>query len=272
MTTEVASARWLTDPNGSGPLLAFVHGLEDGWESWLPLVSRLDPEYRCVALDMPWRAGNAYDWLASGTPADWVCAGLSEIDERVDVVVGHSFGSNALLEYLATELRASVAGIGAAVLTAPFFRPPDLPVTWKVFDRSRRQFHAQIREGVRSKLGVRVDKIHPDVLEAMLAKTLDRIGMLGFLTVFRQYVSSADLPLADVCVPTLVVAGADDPSLGSRAVVALSDAMPRARVHIEEGCDHFFHVRQPEALAALVADVVATALARRREPSESAAS
>jgi pimeloyl-ACP methyl ester carboxylesterase len=199
---------------------------------------------------MPWRAGNDYRWRGRRSAASWLASALDQLDEPVSALVGHSFGSNAVLELLAADDRPPFA---AAVLTSPFFCPPQLRVTWKVFEQARRNFTHQVREGLRARLGSRVAAMEGEVLEAMMAKAIDRIGPAGFLAAFDQFVSTADLRLANVTVPTLVLGGGSDPTLGWRDAAALARAMPSAIVVIEEGYDHFCHVRQVMEVARRIA-------------------
>jgi pimeloyl-ACP methyl ester carboxylesterase len=124
---------------GEGPLVVLAHGLEDEWRSWGPLVDRLAGHWRCVALDLPWRAGNDYRWRAEGSPGEWLASGLRALGEQPALVIGHSFGANAALEALAHPAPPPTA---AAVLAAPFFRVPGTRVTWEVFERSRAQLDA----------------------------------------------------------------------------------------------------------------------------------
>jgi pimeloyl-ACP methyl ester carboxylesterase len=239
------SARWLTRREGPGPVVAVVHGMEDSWQSWGPLVGALEPAWRAVALDLPWRAGNDYQWRRTGRPGRYLAEALAAIGP-VDGVIAHSFGANAVLEAMADGLLDGFAG---AVLAAPFYRPPDLPVTWTLFEQSRAHFERHMREGLRVRLGERAERLDPDVLGAMVAKTVDRIGPAGFLAVFDQFTSTPSLDLSTVKIPTLVLAGVGDPSLSRRRADALAAAMPLARIVVQEGYDHFCHVRQAADMA-----------------------
>lgn len=228
------------------PVVALVHGLEDGPASWQPLMRLADPGWRFVPLEMPWRAGNDYGWRRRRSPGGWLAEALDGLDGPAVAVVGHSFGANAVLELLASDHPPKMA---AAVLAAPFFLPSDVPISWQVFDRARENFDRQIADGLVLRLGHRAAGMDADVLQAMIAKTVDRIGPAGFLAVFNQFIATAELPLREVTVPTLVLAGRGDPSLGKRRAAAMADAMPAATVEIEDCYDHFCHVRQGAKVA-----------------------
>jgi pimeloyl-ACP methyl ester carboxylesterase len=238
-----------------GPLVVLAHGMEDSWRGWLPLAGRLPAHWRVVALDLPWRAGNDYAWRRRSSSGQYLAEALDLVDAVPDALVAHSYGANATLEL--------AAGRGyplppEAVLLCPLYRPPETPVSWQVFDRSRRNFDRHIRDGVRVRLGGRAARMEPDVLESMMIKTLARVGPAGFLTAFDAFVASADLPLRQLPLSALILAGGADPTLSMRAAGALGEAMA-ATVVVEPDYDHFCHVRRPAAVAGRIVDFLASA-------------
>jgi len=235
-----------------GPCAVFAHGIEDSWRTWTRLARCLGPRWRSIALDLPWRAGNDYRWRWSGTPADWVGAGLDALDDLSFVLVGHSFGGNAALVRLAAgEPRAT-----AAVLVAPFFRPAEAAVTWRTFERSREAFERQIGDGMRLRLR---SATPPDVFEVMLTRTCERIGPVGFLTVFEQYLASGHLALSQVDVPALILAGAADPGMLRPHLEVLASRLPRGAIACGADFDHFCHIRKAPEVAQAIEDVAAEA-------------
>ncbi|MFE2492817.1 alpha/beta fold hydrolase [Streptomyces scopuliridis] len=241
-------------PGSAGPVVALVHGLEGSGDSWRPLVEAFTG-CRAYALDLPWRAGNPYRWRQHGTPADWLRQALDLVPEPVDVLLGHSFGSNAVLEHLATPHGTHVPS--AAVLLAPFYRPESLTVDWPLHDAALAGFRRVIADGVRVGLGERARTMDPDVLSAMVATALERIGPVGFLSLFLQFVGTTELALADVTVPTLVLAGQHDESLAGNRATALAAAMPAATVRQHVHYGHFCHAEQTGDVAAEIAAFLA---------------
>ena len=237
--------RELTPQRSEGPLVIFAHGLEDSWESWLPMTGRLHPTWQAVALDLPWRPGNSYGWRRRPS-ASWLAEGLDRVGRRPDVVVAHSYGANAILELLCTGDERLPDPV---MLICPLYRPPDVVITWRVFERARRAFEEHIRDSLRSRLGTRLTKMPPDVVEIMISKAVDRIGPSGFLAVFEQFCTSASLRLADVTAEVLVLAGGSDPTLSPQAAGVLAAAMPRARLSVDHDYDHFCYVRRPTEVA-----------------------
>lgn len=244
----IGPARVLRAGRAGGPRLVLVHGLEDGWASWRDLAAAVGPQWQVAALDLPWRSGGDYRWRHSAA-ADWLAQALDDLGDPPDVLLAHSFGANAAMDLMA-------AGDGrpgrAAVLICPLYRPPGAPVTWRTLDRARTNFERHIRDGVRAKLGERASGIGPDVLEAMMAKALDRVGPMGLLTAFERYIASAGLTLDAISQRVLVLGGAHDPTLSAEAAHTLGAGIPSATVQIDVGFDHFCHIREPVGVLAHV--------------------
>ncbi|MBM0236883.1 alpha/beta hydrolase [Micromonospora sp. ATA32] len=242
------SVRELVAGAADGPLVAFAHGLEDSWESWLPLAQRLRPGCRAVAFDLPWRPGNDYRWRRRPSAA-WLGAELDLLERRPDLMVAHSYGANALLEMLCAQDPRLPDRV---VLICPLYRPPDVGVTWSVFERARRAFERHIHDSLRSRLGPRLALLDSDVVDLMIAKAVDRIGPSGFLAVFDQFSSSASLALSQIRAQVLVLAGGADPTLSPAAASTLAGGITGARLTVDDDFDHFCYVRRPGEVAATV--------------------
>lgn len=244
-----------------GPVVVLAHGMEDDWRSWRPLAERLYPDWQVYALELPWKAGADHRWRRAGSPGTWLQAGLDLLERPPDVVVGHSLGATAVLESL-TGPEPRLAG---AVLIAPFYCPAGQLITWQVFDRAKHDFEAIISSALEQRLGPRLNRLDPDIARSMLAKMVDRIGPIGFLTLFDLFLATADLELGEVTVPTLVVAGERDPALDGRRATALCQALVAGQVVVEPDFDHFCHVRQVAAVAAHLTAFVDKTYASRGE-------
>lgn len=233
------------------PSLLLVHGLEGSWTGWGPLVDQLQEDYHLLLADLPWRAGGSYRWRARSTPAQWLALAADLVGEAPAAVVAHSFGANAVLQWLAQ--RPSRGTPQAAVLLSPFYRPDSVGDNWRTFDRSHAEFEAVMAEGMRVRLGPRADLLEHDVVEGMATALLERIGPRGFLALYEQFMSSSELPLGDVTVPTLLVAGEDDPGIRGERAVQLHQAVGSARLHRSPHLTHFCHLAQPREVGDLVA-------------------
>jgi pimeloyl-ACP methyl ester carboxylesterase len=248
------SVHTLTAGRPDGPLVVLVHGLEDTWAGWRPLAAQLDPGWRVVALDLPWRAGNDYQWRYR-TLGQWLGEGLDLLDSEPDAMIAHSFGANAALQLACAYGRRPGRALG---LVCPMYRELRHAVTWRTFDRARAIFVENIRESLLARMGNRVGLMDASVLANMVDLVVDRVGPFGFLTMFEQLVASAHLRLETVDVPTLVLAGGADHTMSPATVTALATGIPGARLRIVDEYDHFCHVRHAAGVAAQVTDLVGT--------------
>ncbi|MEV6304170.1 alpha/beta fold hydrolase [Actinoplanes sp. NPDC051861] len=244
--------RTLAPGRPGAPLVVLAHGLEDTWSSWRRLAAHLDPDWRLVALDLPWRAGNDYQW-GDRTAARWLAEGLDLVGARPDALIAHSYGANAALGLLSA---GDPALADVVALICPLYRSPEDPVTWSMFDRARSTFEAHVRESVRARMEKRAAARDPAVMQTMMTFALDRVGPSGFLTVFQQFVASAQLPLERIGARTLVIAGTDDPTLSPRAARKLGGRIPGGRLLINDGYDHFCHIRRARDAARTIAEFV----------------
>jgi pimeloyl-ACP methyl ester carboxylesterase len=234
-----------------------VHGLGDDWRTWRVLADCLGP-WRKVALEMPWQSCSDAAWRRAASPGDWLAAGLAGLGEPAVVLVAHSLGANAALALMAS---GHCPGILAAVLFAPAYLPPDKPVTWEMLDNSRKAFEQEIGGGIRMRMQELGIDLRLERAEALVARAVGRIGPGGFLAVFDQFTSSGHLPLERVRTPVLIIAGQQDSGILPWQASALASRLPRGKLCHEPGHDHFAHIREAPAVARMIRDFVAAALA-----------
>jgi pimeloyl-ACP methyl ester carboxylesterase/acyl-CoA thioesterase FadM len=231
---------------GDGRVVALLHGIEDSWRSWKPLASALRG-VRPYSVRLPWCSGADPGWREQGPSAAWVGRALRLLPERPDVLIGHSFGANALLAHLATlppdELPSSV------VLIAPFYRPPGFEPSDTLRARARGAFRKVLAEGMRQKLGERAAAMDGEIVAGMGAKYLERIVPYLFPIFFGEFVESGNLNLSGVSVPTLVIMGMGDHGLSPVRAAALAERMPATTVIARREYGHFCHVQQVDQLA-----------------------
>jgi pimeloyl-ACP methyl ester carboxylesterase len=231
------------------PAMLFLHGLEDSYLSWEPLARQLCDRFRCYAVDLPWRPGGNFEWRVRSTSADWVDAVLGVLPEPATIITAHSFGANSVLRWLEGK---PVTSARSLVLLSPFYRAPSTPVSWLMFDRALEDFRGVMAEGMRVRLGERADQMDPDVFARMVQKTLERTGPHGFIALFDQLISSSQLSLKHVDIPTLIVAGSEDPGISGEKAEALAADMPVADVRLYPSLTHFCHAEQSTQVAALM--------------------
>jgi pimeloyl-ACP methyl ester carboxylesterase len=236
----------------AAPTVLFVHGLDDGWRSWEPVIEAVGTDLTCDVLDLPWRAGSDHAWRSQ---PEWSRL-LAELRSRLaaaDIVVGHSFGASTVLELLATadELRSL-----PAVLICPLYWPPGDPVSPPAVDRARAAFAEHIAAGVRAKLGPRAARTDADVLDGMIRRAISAVGVMGFQAVLERYIETRCVPLGQVGGRVVVICAEVDSLLSLRSARALTSAIPRAELRSGEYHDHYCHISQPQPIAD---EIIATA-------------
>jgi pimeloyl-ACP methyl ester carboxylesterase/acyl-CoA thioesterase FadM len=219
------------------------------------------PGYTPYSLQLPWRGGNSYLWRPDGSPAEWLARALKLVPEQPVVLLGHSFGANAILEYLST--MDGQEGLSSVVLAAPFYRPADYPIAEGTRSRSLAAFRRVLADGLTLSLGTRAKRIDPEIKAGMTAKLLDRAVPAGFPVFLDEFVNSGLLDLTGITVPTLVLAGTKDEGFTPLRAEAFGRAMPAATVRLKPSYGHFFHIAQADSLSKEIDGFL-----RREAPSE----
>lgn len=165
--------------SGSGtPALVFIHGLGGTTATWDGVVDLLSSSHLTVAVDLLGHGQSPVPEDPALYTRDAALADLDDVLATIDgpaVLVGHSLGGYLSLAHAATRPGA-VAGI-VVLNTGPGFRDPDKREGWN--ERSRRNAH---------RFGVPIQATNLNLQE-------DSVVMER---------------LADMTVPTLVLAGSAD--------------------------------------------------------------
>jgi len=193
--------------SGAGaPALVFVHGLGGTTATWDGVVAAMAPRHLAVAIDLLGHGASPVPDDPALYTRDAALADLDDVLAGIDgpaVLVGHSLGGYLSLAHAATRPGA-VAGI-VVLNTGPGFRDPDKREAWN--ERSRRNAH---RFGV-----------PPQAAELNL-----------------QHDSVVMDRLAEIAVPTLVLAGELDRPEYANSGQYLERKMPDARLQVIAGGEH----------------------------------
>lgn len=237
---------WHLVGGGTGPsttVVAAVHGMADHWTTWRALTHRLGDRFRCYALDAPWSGAG---WHLPDGPGGWVQQTLRTLPEPADVLIGHSFGANAVLDHLAD---GPGPGPRAAVLLAPLVRPGSTAPRPVLLERTRAALHEVITEGLRARLGTRATAVTDDVLAGMADLVVEGLPDAATHLVLDRILDTPRPALAAIRTPTLVLSGRRDQLLAGVRPESLA-GMPAADVRIRERYDHFCHITQAAEVAA----------------------
>lgn len=206
---------------GSGsPTIVFVHGLGGSTATWQGCVEALSPRHATVAVDLLGHGESPVPDDPAEYTRDLALADLDDVLAAVQgpaVLVGHSLGG-----YLALAHAATRPGAAAAVVvlnTGPGFRDPDKREAWN--DRSRRNAH---------RFGVPVQATELNL----------------------QHDSVVMDHLADMAVPTLVLAGGLDREEYRVSGHYLERKMPNAHLVVIEGGEHNMQETHPAEVAAAI--------------------
>ncbi|MFB7620215.1 alpha/beta fold hydrolase [Kitasatospora sp. NPDC056181] len=233
----------------AGIPVLLMHGLEESWQSWLPVTERLPERYCPLLADLPWRANGDYSWSETLPPSGWLAEVVRALPRTPQALVGHSFGSNTVLEYLAAP---DPAPIRTAVLTSPVFRKSREEITWDLLRQSIDNFRHIISSGLRVRSEGR--DFDPEVFEKMVDAIVERVGPNGFVNLFRVFGHSPFIRLDRIDVPVLVVGGTTEATSTSTGLRALVAGLPQGSLALLDEYDHFCQVVQADEVAALVAD------------------
>lgn len=228
------------------PTLVMIHGMEEGWDIWMDMALSLAHDYRLFCLDIPWQGRDGYHWGQVLTVRDWMDRALELVPSAPEVIVAHSFGATATLEWMTHHPLTRLRGV---VLVAPFYRAERTDFDWDLFNDCLRGFRAIMEQGLKVR---QVKKIDPAVLMAMADKVMERIGPSGFLEFFSLFARTPALRLDRVTVPTLVVTGTLDLPLTACGNPELVQRLPQGSLELVPECGHFCMLEQPAAFRVLL--------------------
>lgn len=237
---------WHAD--GTGPrTLVFVHGVNGSSESWRPQVDALRSECRVVTFDQRGH-GASDDWSAPDglveTLGDDLAALLEQLDLTDVVLVGHSLGGIAILQFLVDHPDLCAARVTGAALVATTGTSHFVTETLRLPGPFAR---------VERRLVDAVTSAAPEVLRRLGAScTLETLrNVFGALGGYHLHDRLADVP-----TPVRVICGTRDhvtPVALSRRLAAI---LPAADLRIIEGGGHCLNRSHSGALTTAVRSFV----------------
>lgn len=237
---------------GQGPAVVFLHGIGGDGTSWLPELDAMSVRCRAVAWDMPGYGGSPA--LPEMTfPA--LAAALKDLLGKLGIerahLVGHSIGGMVALEF-AARFPERVASL-VLYATSPAFGKPD--GDWQ-------------RDFLKARLapldaGQRMAELAPSIVESLIGDSPDEDGMARATAAMARVPEAAYRAamqclvtfdrrdaLAELAVPTLVLAGEHDDNAPAAMMERMAGKIPGAHFQVIPGAGHLAHFEQPAAFRA----------------------
>jgi abhydrolase domain-containing protein 6 len=217
---------------GSGPTLVLLHGAGDQAGAWARTVGGLVTDYRVVIPDLPghWKS----DPRSGPIHMEQLLDGVERVmdaycpDEPV-VIVGNSLG--AWLGFLYARANPERVARLVAVNGGPLFEP-DPQVN--LFPTTR----DEARETMKGLMGPASPPIPGYVLDDIVRRTTTGPAARFAATAGEMGFYLLDGRLGEVTVPVELVWGAADQLLTVEYAERMLDGLPRARLHLINGCGH----------------------------------
>jgi pimeloyl-ACP methyl ester carboxylesterase len=259
---------------GSGPPVVLIHGMVNSSHHWREVALRLADRYTVIAPDLIGHGDSATPRgdYSLGAHAAVIRDLLTAIDVGGATIVGHSLGGGVAMQFfwqfpqlVERLVLVSSGGLGREV--SPLLRSAALPgasVALRVV-AGRRSLAALDRvaaalDASGSARGVYVRAVvralrpleRPGSREAFLQTLRSVIDLQG------QHVSATDRLYLLGPVPTLIVWGERDNTIPLQHGRSAHEAIPHSRFETLPRAAHFPHLEDPEGLADVLGDFVAT--------------
>ena len=265
----VAGAPVNTVELGSGPPIAFIHGLSGRWPSWLEQMAALSPRHRVITMDLPGFGHSPMpaEPISMALYAEIVDGLLEELGVESAAVVGNSMGGLVAAELAISRperverlVLVDAAGISTRRETTAAIRFTAL----SGLDRAlaggagllARRLETIARHRRLREAGLGLVVRHPSRLPANIASELimgaGKPGLMGALKSMLAHDLRSRLGL--ISCPTLVVWGERDRAIGVRDAEVFARLIADARLVIFEDTGHLPMLERPAAFNALLED------------------
>lgn len=225
----------------------FVHGMLEDQHCWKALLDILDPAEALVP-QFPWSAQNGSDWGRQAEGHAWLQHFAQAQPGKPQLMLAHSYGCNALLEYLLLNPAQQPA---ALVLLSPFYRAQREEIAWSTFRTLADGLEPLLAESIT--IQDTRGRYTGWLLEEMVTRVRDRLGVYGWAEFLKLFLRAPDLPLERLQCPVLVVSGEHDAYSVPATNQALAQRLPQGQHLGIAGAGHFPHITHAEQLAAGIA-------------------
>lgn len=260
---QLPAARIFCRVVGSGSPILFIHGFPISGEMWYATADALSDRFRCIVPDLRGHGRSEVSESISMTEfSEDLAALLDALDENGPVaVVGLSMGGIIAFEFF-RRYRSRVAALGLINTRANAESPEGVERRRKMAEAALRQGTGAIVELMISGLfGPAFPREQRDFWQQRMSATPDVGAAAAALALGARRESYSTL--AEIDVPTLVVAGDRDTITPVATLREIHDGIRGSRFEIFENCGHVPPVEFPERFCRLLAEFLASALPKR---------
>ncbi|MEX1140926.1 MAG: alpha/beta fold hydrolase [Thermoleophilaceae bacterium] len=259
---------------GSGPAVVLIHGMVNSSRHWERVALRLAGSYRVVAPDLIGHGDSATPRgdHSLGAHAASIRDLLATIGIDRATIVGHSLGGGVAMQFFyqfpqRTERLALVSSGGLGHEVSPLLRGAALPGASTLLRAVTRPRLVGAIAGAGGRLRERGHSkgVYFEAVARALAPLQDPGSRRAFLETLRsvidvhgQRVSARDRLYLLGDMPTLIVWGERDRTIPIEHGRDAHGAIPHCRFETLPRAAHFPHLEDPDALAAVLADFLAT--------------
>jgi pimeloyl-ACP methyl ester carboxylesterase len=269
---------------GSGPTVVLIHGMINSSRHWEEVALRLAETHRVVAPDLIGHgdAATPRGDYSLGAHAATIRDLLATIGVERATIVGHSLGGGVAMQFFyqfpqRTERLVLISSGGLGQDVSPLLRGAALPGAAPLLRLAAnpRLVAALDRAGggLRGRGSSR--GVYLEAVARALRPLQDAGSRRAFLQTLRavidvhgQHVSARDRLYLLGEMPTLIVWGERDRTIPGAHGIEAAKAIPHCRHETLPRAAHFPHIEDPEGLAGVLADFLATTAPVRIDDSE----
>src|ERR1700742_1165331 len=259
---------------GSGPNLVLIHGMINSSRHWEGVAERLAGSYRVIAPDLIGHGDSATPRgdYSLGAHAASIRDLLATIGVERATIVGHSLGGGVAMQFFyqfpqRTERLVLISSGGLGPDVSPLLRGAALPgaATLLRIAAQRALVGALGATGSRMRAAGRSQGVYLEAVARALRPLQEAGSRQALLETLRavidihgQRVSAVDRLYLLGEMPTLIVWGERDRTIPIEHGRAAHEAIPHCRFETLPRAAHFPPLEDPEGLATVLADFLAT--------------
>ncbi len=234
-------------PRGGVPVV-FLGSLASDRSMWDPQVERLAPTTDVIVVELPGHGASPLPPRGS-TVADFAAQVLDTLDElgvRACHLVGLSLGG-AVAQWLAAHARERVVTL-TLLCTATRFGDPDMWCERAALARA--EGTGTLATAV---VGRWFTAAGPELVERMRAMVTAMSGEAYARSCEALAVWDGAELLPEITAPTMVLAGAQDPSTPPELLVGIAEAIPNSTLHVLDPGAHLVNIERAGEVCELIA-------------------